>query len=74
MSGMPSEEVQQLLEKPDQIHPLYEPRKRNPRKIGTRWFYMRTPKSGSQRTDTEIAVRFDLMGKVTRVDSWGLDE
>ena len=58
--GMSSNDVEQDLGKPDQIHPLYEPRKHNPKRIGTSWFYKRRPLPGDQRGDREIVVRFDL--------------
>jgi hypothetical protein len=72
--GMSSADVEQRLGRPDQIHPLYEPKTHNPNQIGTSWFYMRMPLPGDQRGDTEIVVRFDLKAQVVRVDTWGLDK
>jgi len=36
--GMSFDHVEQHLGTPDQIHPLYEPHKYNPDRIGTSWF------------------------------------
>ncbi len=71
-AGMTQQEVRDILGQPDQSHSLFEPKMHNPRRIGSSWFYMKEPKPESQRGDTEIVVRFDTSGKVTRVDSWGL--
>ena len=69
--GMTQQEVRQILGQPDHIHPLFQPRKRNPRRIGSSWFYMKDPKPDSPG-DTTVVVRLDTSGKVTRVDSWGI--
>lgn len=70
--GMSQKEVCQILGQPDQSHPLFEPKKHNPRQIGASWFYMKEPKPNSERGESEIVVRFNMTGAVTGVDSWGL--
>ena len=68
---MTQQEMRQILGNPDQSHRLYEPKIKNPQGIGSSWFYMKVPKADG-RGDTEIVIRFDTSGQVTKVDSWGI--
>jgi hypothetical protein len=73
-AGMSSKAVIELIGKPDETTPLYEPKIKikNPRQIGsTIWYILsQRQKDGSQNDKKKIAiaVRLDLQGIVSRVD------
>ncbi|QQE10714.1 hypothetical protein JD969_14560 [Planctomycetota bacterium] len=71
--GMSEDEVEGILGEPDQVHELYEPVVKKAKVIGESWFYMKWPREEG-RGDVEVVVRFDLDGKVMKVDAWGIGE
>jgi hypothetical protein len=72
------QEVKQILGTPEEIRPLYEPKTHNPQKIGFTFWYIlqRLKEKGSQNDKAEKLVRisFNLDGKVTAIDRWGLGD
>ena len=64
------------LPNPDETRDLYEPKIYNPKITGKTYFYIiqRMVESGSVNEQNEKLVRvtFNLDGRVTRVDHWGL--
>ena len=72
IEGMSEEEVMVILGEPNQKHELYEPVIKNPKITGKSWFYMKRPREEG-RGDAEVVVRFDLGGKVIKVDTWGVE-
>jgi outer membrane protein assembly factor BamE (lipoprotein component of BamABCDE complex) len=73
--GMTYQQVRKLMGEPDETKPLYQPRKHNPKQIGTTYWYIiqRIKESGSVNQKDEILVRvsFNLSGKVIQIDQWG---
>ena len=71
-AGMSSKAVIELIGQPDETTPLYEPKIKNPRQIGsTIWYILsQRQKDGSENDKKKIAiaVRLDLQGIVSRVD------
>jgi len=71
-AGMSSKAVIELFGQPDETTPLYEPKIKNPRQIGsTIWYILsQRQKDGSENDKKKIAiaVRLDLQGIVSRVD------
>jgi hypothetical protein len=70
--GMSSKNVIAILDKPDEIAPLYEPKVKNPRMIGsTMWYIVSQRKEHGSANEIQrvaLAIRFDLKGNVTRID------
>lgn len=75
-AGMSPAEVLALLDEPDEIRPLYEPRVKNGKIIGYTYWYViqRLAKNGSVNEKQELLVRvsFSLNDRVSKVDAWGL--
>jgi outer membrane protein assembly factor BamE (lipoprotein component of BamABCDE complex) len=73
--GLTYKQVKNLLGQPDEIKPLYQPKIKNPKQIGTTYWYIiqRTKENGSVKEKNEKLVRvsFSLSGKVTQIDHWG---
>ena len=71
------QEVKQILGTPDEILLLYEPKIKKPEKIGFTFWYIlqRLKENGSQNEKAEKLVRisFNIDGKVTAIDQWGLE-
>ncbi len=76
--GMNQDDVRAILGEPDEVRPLYEPMKMNPREIGTTYWYLiqRLSDHGSQAGKGEKLVRItlNLHEKVTKVDHWGFQK
>lgn len=74
--GMSSAEVATVLGEPDEIYPLYVPRHKHGKVVGyTQWYVIqRLAKNGSvdQKQESLLRLSFDLDGKVSKIDSWGL--
>ena len=71
--GMDEMDVKALMGAPDEIRPLYEPRIKNAREIGTTWwYYLRRGSPGpSDPTSQLVRVSFDLQGICMKIDHWG---
>ena len=71
-AGMTSTAIVDLIGQADDKTPLYEPKIKNPRQIGsTMWYILsQRQKDGSEndKRRVAIAVRLDLHGIVSRVD------
>ena len=75
--GMSINEVVEIMGSPDEVKPLYEPQKKEGALIGTTYWYVlrRLEKRGSLYTKEAIVrVAFSKQNKLTRIDSWGLDQ
>jgi outer membrane protein assembly factor BamE (lipoprotein component of BamABCDE complex) len=74
--GMSSADVIGLLKNPDKTTPLYEPKIKNPRTIGsTMWYVVSQHKEHGSVNEVKrvaIAVRLDLKNNVTRIDRFNL--
>lgn len=72
---MSDREVIRILGEADEIVPLYEPLKKNPKLIGKTWWYIlqRDIENGTQAQKNEKVVRisFDKDDRVISVDKWG---
>ena len=72
--GMSTLEVQEIVGLPHEIVPLYEPQMKNSKRIGTIWnYYYKDPQSGKRRRGHKLVIRFDLQGKVVKIDGRGLE-
>jgi len=73
--GMGADDVVALLGSPDEIAPLYEPKKMNPKQIGHSYVYILSrPRPNAWPFDEKsVLVRFDLTNKVTAVSPNNLD-
>jgi len=73
--GMTAAEVVSLLGEPEELRPLYEPKVKSPRRIGTTSWYIleRRKPSGSvvEKGEKLIRVTFGLDQVVTAVAHWG---
>lgn len=69
---MNERDVKRILGDPDEIRPLYEPIIKNPRRIGTTFWYIiqRKTDSGSwaERDEKSVRITFNLNKTVTSVD------
>ena len=63
--GMTREEVELVLGAPDREWPLYEPQIYKPRRIGSSWVCVGELQGEFRQA---FAVRFDLSGKVIKID------
>jgi hypothetical protein len=65
-------EVKAILGNPDLTRPLYEPKIKKPRRIGTTYWYL-IEKNGpdSEAGDRLVRVSLDLHQRVMKVDHWG---
>ena len=70
--GMNAKEVIEVLKPPDKTTPLYEPKVKDPRTIGTTMWYLisQLKEQGSENEIKRVAVaiRLNLKGRVTRID------
>lgn len=75
---MSASEVKYFLGEPDDEQPLYGPRTKNAKIIGKTYWYLiqRLQENGTvnEKKEKLIRVSFDLEDKVTRVESWGLEQ
>lgn len=75
--GMSVSEVNALLGEADEIRALFSPTSKNAKPIGhTRWYVLRRlTDNGSANDKQEAVVRvsFNLQGRVSAVDTWGLE-
>ena len=71
-AGMSSKAVIELIGQPDENTPLYEPKIKRPRQIGsTIWYILSQRQKGGSENDKmkiAIAVRLNLQGFVSSVD------
>lgn len=78
MAGMSPAEVRVILGDPDEIRPLYEPVPKEEKQIGYTYWYVirRLVRDGSvnEKKESLVRITFGLDNRVSRVDSWGLDE
>lgn len=74
--GMTSAELRALMGSPDEIQPLYEPVMKNPRRIGTTYFYVvsRPEPNAPLGACKEVLVRMNMDELVTEVVLIGIDE
>lgn len=74
--GMSSKDVITLLKMPDKTTPLYEPKVKNARIIGsTMWYIVSQLKEHGSENEIKrvaLAVRLDLKGNVTKIDRLNL--
>lgn len=74
--GMSPSEVATVLGEPDEIYPLYVPGHKRSEVVGyTQWYIIqRLAENGSanQKQESLLRLSFDLDGKVSKIDSWGL--
>lgn len=74
--GMSSKDVMAILENPDETTPLYEPKVKNPRRIGsTMWYIVSQQKEHGSQNEVQkvaLAIRLDLKGNVSRVERFNL--
>lgn len=70
--GMNSKAVIELIGRPDEFTPLYEPKIKKAKQIGTTMWYVLSQhqKDGSENETRQVAVaiRLDSLAKVTRID------
>ena len=72
--GMTSEEVVQILGKPDEIIKLYEPKKIEPKQIGyTYWYYIERESPKRRVQEKLVRVSFDMKYHVVKVAKWGFE-
>lgn len=72
--GHSNHEVRQLLGTPEIVLPLYEPKIKNPKRIGsTYWYILQRLKARGSKGEKLVRISFDLAGRVTAVDQWGLE-
>jgi hypothetical protein len=73
--GVSATEVIKLLGKPDETHPLFEPKIKNPNQIGfTHWYLIQRLKevgSMNEKQEKLVRISYDLNWNVTAVDHWG---
>jgi hypothetical protein len=68
-------QVTEILGRPDEVHPLFEPKILRPRRIGTTYWYFLAKPVADGNTDVRVVrVAFDLDDRVTAVAHWGLGE
>ena len=74
--GMHSRDVVTLLNNPEKTTPLYEPKVKNPRTIGsTMWYILSQLKEHGSENEIKrvaLAIRLDLKGNVTSIDRLNL--
>ena len=74
-NGMTPVEVETVLGEPDVVRDLYEPKIKNPEKIGhTYWYYLVQQRPDkSHPGDKLVRVSLDLAERVTHIDHWGFE-
>jgi hypothetical protein len=74
-NGMSPVEVTAILGEPDEIRPLYSPRIKNGKVIGTTYWFVirRLVRNGSadEKQESLVRVSFGLDDKVQGIDAWG---
>ena len=75
-TGMAPSDAERCLGKPDEIRKLYD-RIKTADPVGYTWWYIieRQAASGSvvEKAEKLVRVSFNLKDRVTRVDSWGIE-
>jgi hypothetical protein len=73
--NMKESAVVDILGKPDQILPLYEPQVKNSKQIGySQWYLIQRLKehgSVNEKGEKLVRISYDMHGIVTQVDHWG---
>ena len=70
-AGMTSEEVMNILGKPDEIIKLYEPQIIDPKQIGyTYWYYIERKSPTHRVQEKLVRVSFDMKYRVMKVAKW----
>lgn len=73
--GMTVADVERLLGKPDETRPLYEPEIKNPKRIGTTYWYlleMEQPReTPGEHPEKLVRISLDLDGRIIGLDHWG---
>ncbi|HUE73545.1 MAG TPA: hypothetical protein VMP01_21895 [Pirellulaceae bacterium] len=72
--GMTPMEVEQLVGKPDEVLPLYEPVIKNPKQIGTTHWYIIEGSADELSHSKAVRVSFDLEDRVTSVVRLRVDD